>query len=71
MNKNKKISLVFYIGAICFYIAAAVSFLNRTTSSNMGIVFICVGSSWVAIGGSLANKYKKEKSDNSSENRNS
>ena len=63
---NKKIAFGFYIGAILFYIAAAITFLNRSTSHTMGIAFLCVGSSCLAIGGSLSNKDKNKDDDNSS-----
>lgn len=71
MKKNKKIALFFYLGAIGFYIASAVSFLNNSTNSTLGVVFLCLGSSWVAIGGSLANKDKKGSSDISTEEKDS
>ncbi len=68
MNKNKKIAFGFFIGAICFYIAAAITFLNRSTSNTMVIVFLCIGSSWLAIGGSFSNRDKNKDGDNSSNN---
>ncbi|AQX75454.1 hypothetical protein SaSA20_0397a [Streptococcus agalactiae] len=34
----------------------------------MGIMFLCLGSSLVAIGGSIANKHKNKDNDNSSNN---
>lgn len=63
MGKNKKIALGFYIGAICFYIIAAIAFYNRSAGDTTGIVFLCVGSSWVAIGGSFAGKDKNKDDD--------
>ncbi|MCC9766605.1 hypothetical protein HK225_02480 [Streptococcus agalactiae] len=68
MDKNKKITLGVFVGAICFYIEAAISFLNRGSSNTMGIMFLCLGSSLVAIGGSIANKHKNKDNDNSSNN---
>lgn len=56
MNKNKKIALYFFIGAICFYIGAVISFLNRESSNTMWILFLCIGSSLLAIGGTSSNK---------------
>lgn len=66
MDKNKKIAVAFFIGAICFYIVAVISFLNRDSSNTMWVMFLCLGSSWVAIGGSIANKHKNKYDDNSS-----
>ncbi len=69
MDKNKKMALCFFMAAICSYIAAAIIFLNRSSSNTTGIVFICVGSTWVAIGGSFSNKDKNKDDDNSSSNK--
>lgn len=68
MDKNNKVALGFFIGAICFYIMAAISFLNRGSNNTVWIMFLCLGSSWVAIGGSIANKHKNKDDDTSSNN---
>lgn len=61
---KKKTALVFFIGAIFFYIVAAITFLNRGSSNTMWIIFLCIGSSWVAIGGAIANKHKNKDNGN-------
>lgn len=69
MKKNEKIAKGFFIGAICFYIVAAIIFLNKGSNSNtMWIMFLCLGSSWVVIGGSFANKQKNKDDNNFSNN---
>lgn len=68
MNKNKKIAQGFFIGAIFFYIVAAITFLSRVSSSTMWIMFMFLGYSWVAIGGFIVNKQKNKSDDNSSNN---
>lgn len=68
MDKNKTIAICFFVGAICFYIAAAIIFLNRNISNTIAIGFLCIGSSFLAVGGTFSNMDNNKDDDNSSNN---
>ena len=59
MKKSKNSSLIFYIVSILFYVAAIITFLTGNHNST-GIIWLCLGSTFLSIGTS---RRKKEGSD--------
>ena len=62
-NKNKKtnkrVSNLNYLGSVCFYIVAIISFINKNNS--MGAVYLCLGSTFLCLGSSYSNKDNSKK----------
>lgn len=62
-NKNDKTtkvaSILYYLCSICFYIASIFDFINKNNS--MGIVHICLGSTFLSLGSVDLNKDKNGK----------
>ena len=56
-NSNKKIAALYYIGSLCFYIAAILNFINGDNNS-MTVIFLCLGSSNLCLGSVYLNKDK-------------
>ena len=56
-NPNKKIAILYYIGSLCFYIAAIINFINGDNNS-MAVIFLCLGSSNLCLGSVYLNKDK-------------
>lgn len=61
---KKKIEISFSIAALIFIIAAAISFLNN--NSPLGVVFLCVSSTLIIIGGVYSHKDQHTDSDSTS-----
>ena len=56
--KNKKIvSILNYLTAVCFYIAAMLGYVN---DSSMATVWLCLGSVWLCLGSYWLMKSKKD-----------
>ena len=56
-NSNQKIAALYYIGSLCFYIAAILIFINGDNNS-MTVIFLCLGSSNLCLGSVYLNKDK-------------
>lgn len=72
MNKSKWVSVLNYLTAVCFYIAAILGYAN---DNSMATVWFCLGSVWLCLGsywlmrGNKTNQDKEEKvSKNEKEN---
>lgn len=65
MNKYKLSSLLYYISALCWYIAAFISFTNESRSR--GVIWLCLGSAMLGLGSVFLNKYRKEKNNDKSD----
>ena len=57
-NSNKKIAALYYFASVCFYIAAIINFINGENKS-IAIIFLCLGSSNLCMGGVYLNKDKE------------
>ena len=53
---NRTTSVLYYFSAICFYIASIFDFANKDNS--MGIVHLCLGSTFLCLGSVYLNKDK-------------
>ena len=62
---EKKIAVISYVSAACFYIAAIISFLNHNPP--LGTVMLCLGSSQLCLGSVHMNKSKKEENNGEGE----
>ena len=58
MKDKKKVSIIYYFAAVCFYIAAIICFINGSTTQ--GIIMLCLGSSQLCLGSVWLNKNKRE-----------
>lgn len=56
MKKEKWISVLNYITAVCFYIAAIIGYTNN---DSMATVWLCLGSVWLCLGSYWLTKGKK------------
>lgn len=56
MKKEKWISVLNYITAVCFYIAAIIGYTNK---DSMATVWLCIGSVWLCLGSYWLTKGKK------------
>ncbi|MCH5167054.1 MAG: hypothetical protein J1F35_04090 [Erysipelotrichales bacterium] len=60
MKKENKITMTCYIVAsICFYISAAICFISD--ESSMGILDLCLGSTFICLSALYMNKNKGNK----------
>ena len=56
-NSKEKITFVcFLIASICFYVSAIVWFISETTDHSMGVVNLCLGSSFFCLAATHLNK---------------
>lgn len=60
--KKKSDFIMFYILGMVYYVLAIISFTGEQGAGN-GAIWMCLGSSMVCIGSSLAAKSAKEKKD--------
>ena len=65
MKKYKICSILNYMSAMAFYLAATINLLNADHHS-MGLVWLCLGSTFLCLG-SLCLKKLKENKDNKDE----
>lgn len=57
-NKTKNLtSILYYFSALCFYVASIFSFIDKNNS--MGIIDLCLGSTFFCLGSIYLNKDKK------------
>lgn len=61
MKKRKAYTVLYYVAAICFYVAAVISFLV-SGDSGMGVVWLCLGSAMLALGAAAQNTAKTQES---------
>lgn len=54
---NKIVSTLNYFTAVCFYIISIINFVNKDNSN--GIVYLCLGSTFMCLGSVWLNKDKK------------
>lgn len=54
---NKIVSTLNYFTAVCFYIISIINFVNKYNSN--GIVYLCLGSTFMCLGSVWLNKDKK------------
>ncbi len=60
-KNNKTVSILYYLIAVCFYIVSIINFRNG--DEGMGVVYICLGSSFVCLGSVWSNKDKNDRID--------
>lgn len=65
MKKFKISAILYYVAALCWYIAAIIGFTHD--SSSMGVVWLCLGSATLCLGSASLNKYRKEKNNDKSD----
>lgn len=53
---NKRVSILYYFSAVCFYIVSIINFINNNNST--GVVFLCLGSTFLCLGSVCLNKDK-------------
>lgn len=53
---NKRIAVLYYFVALCFYTVAIINFVKGEKS--IAIAFLCLGSSNLCLGSVYLNKYK-------------
>lgn len=56
---NRITSILYYFSSVCFYIVSIFDFVNK--SNNMGIVHLCLGSTFLCLGSAYLNKDKEKK----------
>ena len=61
MKKNKNRSLIFPVISVLFYVAAMITFFSGNHNST-GIIWLCLGSTFLSIGTALSRK-EKDKTD--------
>ena len=59
--RKEKISILNFIAALCFYIAAIIYFIDNDTS--IGVIFSCLGSINLCIGAVNKRKSEPDKKD--------
>lgn len=66
MKKENKIVMICYITAsICFYVSAIICFIRETNNNSMGVVNLCLGSTFLCLFSVYMNKDKdKNENDN-------
>ncbi|MCC8105955.1 MAG: hypothetical protein LIO99_08135 [Clostridiales bacterium] len=62
MKRNKISAVLYFIASLCFYISAILNFIS---DGNMGVVYLCLGSTFLCLGAVRLNKDKDEKDDDS------
>ena len=65
MKKYRICTILNYTSAVAFYLAAIINLLNADNRS-MGVVWLCLGSTFLCLG-SLCLKKSKEKQDGEEE----
>ena len=65
LKPNKTVAMLNYFTSICFYIAAIINFIKG--NSSIGVIFICLGLSYLCLGSVHLNKYKEDKENNNKE----
>ena len=60
---NRIVTILYYIPAICFYIASLISFFKDGDSSS-GVVYFCIGSVFICLGSVYLNKDADEENKN-------
>ena len=60
---NRIVTILYYIAAICFYIASLISFFKDGDSSS-GVVYFCIGSVFICLGSVYLNKDADEENKN-------
>ncbi len=58
MKNKKSVSVIYYIAAVCFYIAAILNFVHNHTST--GVMMMCLGSSQLCLGSVWLGKSRKD-----------
>ena len=58
-KRNKIISVLYYLTAICFYATMIMCFISK--DNNNAVVFLCLGSVFVCLGSVYLKKDKKRK----------
>lgn len=53
-NTNKIVSTLNYFSSVCFYIVSIINFIDRNNS--MGILYLCLGSTFMCLGTVWLNK---------------
>ncbi len=57
-KKNKRLAIIGFLIAICFYAVAMVMLVKNSFS--LGIVFLCFGSTFLCLGSVYLNKGKED-----------
>lgn len=65
MNNEKRISILYYIVSVIFYMVAIIRFTDGDSSS--GPVWVCLGSAFLCLGSSHAERMKKAERDRKNE----
>ena len=58
---NKIVAILNYFSSICFYIVAIINFIKD--NSSMGVIYLCLGSTFLCLGSVNLNKDKEDKED--------
>ena len=58
-NTNKIVSTLNYFSSVWFYIVSIINFIDRNNS--MGILYLCLGSTFMCLGTVWLNKEKNNK----------
>lgn len=64
MKKEKWVSILNYITAVCFYIAAIIGYAN---DNSIATVWLCLGSVWLCLGSATLGKSNKDKKEDQNE----
>jgi len=56
---NRTTSVLYYFSSVCFYIASIFDFVNK--SNSMGVVHLCLVSTFLCLGSVYLNKDKNKK----------
>ena len=70
MKKENKIAMTSYIVAsICFYVGALICFISETISNSIGIMNLCLGSTFLCLFTVFMNKENDKQDKNKKENK--
>ena len=61
-EKNEKIAVLYFIAAVCFYVTSIICFIGR--KSGTAVVFMCLGSANLCLGGVYLDKKNKDDKKN-------
>lgn len=58
MKNYKKISTINYICSLLWYLATIITFLTEHELNSMGVMYLCLGSTFLCLGSVCYNKSK-------------
>lgn len=64
MKNKKKTAILYYLTSLLFYVVAATKFW--TASGSTGVIWLCLGSTFLCLGASIQMKHKREKEKDTS-----